>query len=661
MVVIAAFVALFSRLWFLQVLASDNFQLLAEKNRVRIVRSEPLRGRILDRTGKVVLVQNRQSLSVTIEQETIDKPRRLSMVLERLSELLDVKKRDFQERLADITVSPYKPVVVANDVPKSAVTLIAQNSEDFPGVGIEERPVREYPQGSTAAHALGFVGEITADQLKQEPFKGARPRYEPGDLVGRGGVELVHDQLLRGKPRVERFFVNSAGSVVCSEDTRDGIGATLAPGEAPAPLSDPDDSLICNDSVTQEGEPGDDLVLSLDARIQKITERALAAGIRAARVSYQAPAGGAVVLDPNTGGVVSMATFPTYDPRVLANGFSLKDQKMLDGSPSPDDDRMFNRAIAAAVPPGSTFKTATAGAALATGVADISSLLPCPGSITYADQEFDNWTSVDYGSIGFPKSLEVSCDTFYYELGWRMETQFGPVFGDASERFQDYLRLTGFGHPTGIDLPGESPGNVPDEEWCEVLRRTNQGCLDGWLPGYSVNLSIGQGDIQASPLQMAVSYAALVNGGRVLQPRLAMRSVDLVDGKEQVTHEFPTREVAKLPLDEVEMGVLRQGLEDVVMGAEGTAAGAFAGFPLDRYPVAGKTGTAQIGDVDSGLNYAWFLSYAPADDPKYVVAVYLEKAGHGGESAAPVAREIYEGIFKLDNETEVNPASDASG
>ncbi|MGH2756105.1 MAG: penicillin-binding transpeptidase domain-containing protein, partial [Actinomycetota bacterium] len=317
----------------------------------------------------------------------------------------------------------------------------------------------------------------------------------------------------------------------------------------------------------------------------------------------------------------------------------------------------------------------------------------------------------------------ISCNTFYYQLGWDMEEQWGAANGDGSEKFQDFLRLLGFDNPTGVDLPGEIGGVVPDETWledlCAAYREqgiTSEGCDLGWLPGYSVNMSIGQGDLIVTPLQMAVNYASVVNGGRVLQPRVGdyfgeppqersetepLPTVDpLVEvtatpsptasatpttsatpgvstpsasptpetgaeartslDEEKVVGRIKTKTLERLPLDETELAILRQGLEDVVMGDEGTAAGAFAGFPLDQIPIAGKTGTAQIGETE--LNRAWFVSYAPADDPQYVVAVYLNYAGHGGESAAPVAREIFEGIFNLDQSTgDVLLGQDASG
>lgn len=646
--VVAAFVALFSRMWFLQVLAAGDYRSLAKENRMRFVYSEPPRGRILDRNGKI-LVGNRYSRAVTIDRRVVEPgSRRERRVLRSLAGLLVPQRKqgadrrkalkqkvtEMRGRLNDGTVSPYKPVPVVNDVSEAFVTLIREQQEDFRGVEVEDLPVRTYPNGPVAAQLLGYVGEINEEELESELFRGAKPPYEAGDLVGKAGIERTYDRHLRGKPEIKRVIVNSAGDVVGTP------------------------------TVKQKQQPGRDLILSVDLRIQKIAEKALEAGILAARQAYQAPDGAVVVMDPNTGGIVALASYPSYDPAMLADGITPKEYRSLGGSPSTgDDDKLLNRAIQAAVPPGSTFKAATAGAAMATGIADAGSYLGCPPYRQYGYTIFRNWTSVDFGSMGFPKSLEVSCDTFYYELGWQMEDAFGASLGDGSEKFQDYLHTAGFGQPTGVDLPFEAAGRVPDKEWCDQYRKEGLGCFDGWLPGMSVNLAIGQGDLTVSPMQMATTYAALAGDGRVWRPRVGWKlgRPDRETGKEQTVHEFEPKAANRLPLDTTEIGVIRQGLEDVVMGAEGTATSAFAGFPLDRYPVAGKTGTAQIGSLDSGLNYAWFASYAPADDPRYVIAVYLAKAGHGGESAAPIARQIFEGIFDIDEVTDVRLGQDFSG
>ena len=659
-VIVVTFVAMFSRLWFLQVLATEDYQQLARENRVRLVHTEPPRGRILDRNGKV-LVDNRPSVALTVNKQLIDTPEEQRKTLKKLTRLLvpkdqDLSKKekktqfkrdrrrtfkDLKSRLNDVTVSPYKPVAVAYDIDSSVAIRIHENPEDFEGVGIEDLPVRVYPQGKIAPQILGYAGEISQEDLKAPYFARARPKYRAGDIVGKLGLERSYDRHLRGRPGIQRYVVNSAGE----------------------PIGPPIE--------VQKEDSGKDLVLSLDADIQRLSEQSLENGIMAARdAGYEAPDGGVVVMDPNDGGVVAMASFPTYDPALLSDGFSNKDARQL-GWKTEDgtDDAMVNRAAQAAVPPGSTFKVVTAGAAIANGLTDPNESIACPGSYDYKDQIFANWTSADFGSVALARSLTISCDTYYYELGVRLEEAFGPpssAGGDGTERFQKYVRQAGFGHPTGLDI-AETSGLVPDEEWyedfCPEVNPDLNFCRIGWLPGYTINMSIGQGDLTVSPLQMAVTFAAIANGGNVVQPRLG-REVGRTNeesGDLETQREFKPKVRRELPLDDTTLTEMRAGLEAVTASGEGTATSAFAGYPMEQYPVAGKTGTAQVGSSELNKNFAWFISYAPVDDPEYVIAVFIEKAGHGGESAAPVARQIFEGIAGIDDETEVQLGQDASG
>ena len=630
-ILVAMFVALFSRLWFLQVLATDQYQVLAQENRVRRIHSEPPRGRILDRNGNVI-VDNKASFAVTIDKQVLDVKWKKRRVLNDLSALIEVPVAELRAQLQDITVSPYKPVAVAVGIPKEARDYIIENQEDFPGVDIEDLPSRDYPAGTAAAHLLGYVSEISSEDLEADHFKDARPKYQAGDLVGKAGLEYMYDRFLRGRPEERKVVVNASG---------EPLGYRVA----------------------QEEAPGQDLVLHLDLELQEAAERALADAVEIGG----ATGGAVVVMDPNTGGILAMASNPSYNPRMIADGISIKEAKLLFDE---ETNLFFNRAIQAAQPPGSTYKIVTAGAALANDVVGAFDSLPCTPSATYPPEGgsgsvvFNNWTSAYNGSMGFAQSLETSCDTFYYELGWRMESAFGPIFGDGTERFQKYARTAGMDRETGVDLPGEAEGRVPDEAWldeyCEGVE--SEGCDLGWLPGYTVNMSIGQGDLVVTPMQMAVTTAAIANGGQIVEPRLAARfERESIEGVE-VTREIEPVVRRKLPLDATEIEVIQQGLIDVVSGAEGTATGAFAGFPLDEFPVAGKTGTAQLRTEDNDDNDAWFVSYAPADAPQYVVAAYVEKTSlHGGSIAAPIAREIYEAILGLDEETEVQIAEDQSG
>lgn len=628
--IVVAFVALFSRLWFLQVLASDDYTDLAEENRIRLVYSEPSRGRILDRNGKVI-VQNRLSLAVTVDRQIVDEPGERHQTLRRLSKLLEISKKDLREALNDITVSPYKPVAVAYDVNMNAANTIKENGEDYPGVGVERLPVREYPQGNIAAQFLGYVGEISPEDLESTYFKEAKPVYRPGDIVGRSGLERSYDRYLRGTPSINKAIVNSASNVIRSDEV-------------------------------QEEVPGKDLMLSIDARIQKLTEEALESGIQVARgAGYLAPWGAAVVMDPNNGQVIASASNPTFDPAILADGFSNKDNKLLEGGTPDDtiDDAMLNRVTSEGGPPGSIFKVVTAAAAIVNGIIGPYDSLDCNPTFEYGadNQIFANWTSVDMGLMSLAKSLEVSCDTFYYQLGAAMEDRWGAGNGDGTERFQDYMRKVGFDAPTGIDLPSESGGNVADKEWldqyCDDVGGI--GCAYGWLPGYTVNMSTGQGDLVVTPLQMATFYSAIVNGGKILEPRIGMNVLE----DDDVVKTIKAKATGDLGLDATTLDVMRTGLEDVISGDEGTGGTAFSGFPLDQINVAGKTGTAEIGAEGSDQNFAWFASYAPANNPDYVVVVCLYQAGGGGESAAPVARQIYEGIYNLDKETTVTLGTDS--
>ena len=629
--IVVAFVALFSRLWFLQVLASENYTNLAQENRVRLVYSEPSRGRILDRNGDV-LVQNRFSLAVTVDRQIVDSTKERYQTLVSLSDLLKIPRKELRIALNDETVSPYKPVAVAYDVKNVAANTIRENGEDYPGVAVETLEVREYPQGKIAAQFLGYVGEITGEALKTPYFRDAKPAYRAGDIVGITGLERSYDRFLRGSPAIERVIVNSANNVI---------------------RSDP----------VQAEVPGKDLMLSIDARIQMLSEDALESGILAARgAGYAAPWGAAVVMDPETGQIIASASNPTFDPAILADGYSNKDKRFLEaGTPeNPHDDAHLNRVIAAGGPPGSTFKVVTGAAAVASGVIGPYDTLECMGAFPYGlnDELFENWTSINLGQMSMAESLERSCNTYYYQLGAMMEDRWGAGNGDGTERFQAYMRKAGFDAPTGIDIPGEASGNVADEEWledyCDAVQ--SEGCQYGYLPGYTVNMAIGQGDLVVTPIQMANVYSAIVNGGKLFEPRLGM-SV-LKDGEE--VRSIKSKVNGNLGLDAETLSVMREGLEDVVSGDEGTATSTFAGFPLDEVSVAGKTGTAQIGGEGSDQNFAWFVSYAPADNPEYVIAVCLYQAGHGGESAAPVARQIFEGIYNLDQETIVTLGSDIS-
>jgi penicillin-binding protein 2 len=626
-VVALLLVALLSRLWFLQVLAAQRYGDLAEANQVRQVVVEAPRGRILDRQGRV-LVRNRAAWAITVKTIELGDRTQRETVLGRLSNLLGLSRAKIDERLHDYNGSPLRGTPVAEDVPIDKLFYLAEHSSDFPGVAPEVVALRQYPQGTLAAHVLGYVGEISGSELKSGQF----PGLGQGDTVGKAGVELNYDRYLRGQDGVEDFEVNASGRVVRS------LG-----GRAPV--------------------PGNDLQLSIDLDVQKQAERSLGDGMKLARGladssrggTFPAPAATAVVLDPNDGSLLAMASLPEYDTRKFVGGISRKDFAAYSKDPR---NPLLNRAVQSAYPPGSTWKPVTALAALQHNVVSPSTTFHCPGSYKFGNSVKHDWTPSGHGTVDLTRSLEQSCDVYYYNLGAtfaRAEASQEAAGQKAAEEMQATARSLGFGSPPQLDLPYASDGTVPTRDWRKRYWEQNKGiyckgtsklykelCRDGWQwqGGEDLNIAIGQGALLVSPLQLAVGYAAIANGGTVYQPHVARAVTDPASGKAVRTVQPKVTQVARIPSGD--FAAVAKGLATVP--SSGTAAGAFSGFPLDRFAVAGKTGTA---DLPPKAPFAWFASFAPLEKPRYVVVAMVEQGGHGGQTAAPVARELYEKLFGL--------------
>jgi penicillin-binding protein 2 len=624
-IVAVLFLALGSRLWYLQVLAGDRYGDLAEGNRVRQVVIEAPRGQILDRHGKL-MVRNRAAWAVTVKPSQLGDRRR--EVLTRLGRLLGTTRAKLEARLADYTGSPLRGVPVAEDVPMRQLFYLTEHADRFPGVAPEVLALREYPFGTAAAHVLGYVGEISPEELKEKRFRG----YRAGDIVGKAGVELTYDKSLRGRDGVQDLEVTAAGEVVRALGGRPPVA-------------------------------GRDLRLAVDLDLQQTTERALADGMRAARTlpdsqrggTYPAPAGAAVVLDPDDGSVLALASLPQYDPRRFVGGISRRDFARYADDPGKP---LLHRAVQSAYPPGSTWKPFTALAGLKYGTITPSTTYTCPGSFTIGNYTKRDWTPRGHGAVALTDSLRLSCDVYYYNLG----AQFGAAervqedHGDkVDEKMQATARDFGFGRQPDLDLPYGAEGTVPTREWRKRFWERNKQvycegtsalyrdlCRNGWRwqGGDNLNIAIGQGDLQVSPLQLALGYAAMANGGTVYRPHVGQAVVDPVSDRAVRTVTPKVEDVAHVPGGA--LAAVAQAMTSVPAG--GTASSAFAGFPLDRFPVAGKTGTA---DLPPKAPFAWFASFAPVGDPKYVVAVMVEQGGHGGVSAAPVARAIYQKLFGL--------------
>lgn len=638
MVVFSLFAALFARLWYLQVMATDQGEVEATANRVRVIQEDAPRGRILDAKGRVI-VGNRTSLVVTVDPHDLaelKKDERADLLLRLAQELTrsgtPTKVASIERRLNDPQYSPLQPIPVAIDVPEELQVYLAERADDFPAVQVRRESVRYYPEKSLAAHVVGYVGRISPEEYEAKmgtddaPKSSPKP-YQVGSNIGKTGVERVHEDDLRGDPGIRKVEVDAKGKVIRTIEY-------------------------------QPPRPGNDVQLNVDIDVQRVTEERLAAELAEVRNTYtrdgrvaRAPAGSAVVLDPTNGAVVAMASYPTYDPSEFVNGISYDRYEQLVGGDAADNP-FTNRAIGGLYAPGSTFKLITAYAAMTKGVIDGNTWVADGGVYKVGDREFRNAEGAVYGSVNMPRALTVSSDVYFYRLGdlfWSKRDQFGDGIQEAARQF-------GFGAPSGIDLPGELGGVVPDPAWkkqlFESLPPDQQANGDPkWYTGDSVNLAIGQGDLLASPLQIANSYAAFADRGRLHTPQVVKRvllaGTDATDESrlacEPGSEGCPVVRVVDPSLirqfdvpDDVYQPI-HDGLLGVTRDPNGTAYRTFEGFDLNAFPIIGKTGTAQVNDkADNGL----FVAYGPSEAPRYVSVAVLEQAGFGSDTAAPVVRGI---------------------
>lgn len=612
-VALALFSALFARLWYLQVAASGQFVAAAQSNSVRTLPEPALRGRILDAKGRP-LVDNRIANAITIDRKITDEEREL--VVPRLAELLGISVADIEKKLDDPRVSPYTAVPVALDVPEEALVYVSEHREDFPSVRAEPIAFRRYVNGAMAAHVLGYVGEINEQELAAQLGAGA---YELGDDIGKSGVEQTYESDLRGEPGVRRLEVDSRGRVLRTLETR-------------------------------KPRSGHDVRLTIDLDVQRVAEESLAQGILGARAAqdkaekkgfktFAAPAGAVVVLDVSDGSVVAMASNPTYDPNEFVDGIATPRWKELNDPAGHYP--LVDRAIAGQYAPGSTFKLITALGGLQSGAITPGKTVNDKGSYRYPTdpgRPFTNDNSAAYGSVNLSRALTVSSDVYFYTIGGDLyyRQRHGQPGGDA---LQETARAYGFGALTGIALPNEQSGRVPDAAWKQRIHDSNPAAFPypDWLPGDNIQFAIGQGDVLSTPLQLADAYAAFANGGTLFQPRLAAQVRTAGGQSLRTLQPIVTRQVPVPGRAEI-----LDGLTGVVSSDRGTAAGVFAGFPPGM--VGGKTGTTQ---VEGKQNSSWFVGLTPAAAPRYVVVAVVEEGGYGAATAAPIVRRVMQAINGL--------------
>jgi penicillin-binding protein 2 len=592
---VVLFAILFFCLWRLQVLDGEKYLAEAKNNRTRSYRVSAPRGDIVDRNGKV-LVDNRTSLALQVNPRKLPlNPARRRAELSHLAELTHSSLRHVRKTMhEELRLAPAAPVTLRRDVGNYLVYYLQENQDRFPGVEVQRVFVRNYPDGTLAAHILGNVGEISEEELKEPRYRG----LQPGDQIGQEGVEDTYDRYLRGRPGLTRIQV-------------DALGQPTPNGRL----------------VSRPPQLGDDLKLTIDSGVQAAGEAALAA---------RGLPGGFITMDVHTGEILGLGSFPTFEPSLFTRPLT---QKQVDETYRNELAPLADRAISGLYPTGSTFKLITATAALESGVLTPSTSIYDGGSLTVGGESFQNAGGASYGSLTLVPALQVSSDVFFYTLGLEM--------WDTGQ-LQHWAHALGIGRPTGIDLPGAAVGLLPSQHWRNQLYKEGE-TERPWSAGDNIQLATGQGDLQTNPLQMAVAYAAVANGGTVVTPHVG-KEIDDAEGR--VLKEFAPPPRRHVHINPEYRAAILEGLHEAAQAPGGTSYAVFGGFPI---PVAGKTGTAQrVGHADQ----SWYIVLAPYPDPKIVTAVTIEEGGFGVESAAPAALQILEAYF---NKHTTGPAGPNGG
>lgn len=592
---VVLFGILFFRLWLLQILDGEKYLAEAKNNRTRSYRISAPRGRILDRDGEI-LVDNRTSLALQVNPRKLPvDPVERRAELARLAELTHSTLRRVRRTMhKELKLAPAAPVTLRRDVGHYLVYYMQENQARFPGVEVQRVFVRDYPEGSMAAHILGNVGEISEDELKESRYRG----LQPGDEIGQDGVEDSYDSFLRGQPGLTRIQVDAFG-----EPTPNGR------------------------LVSKPPIPGKSLKLSIDSDVQAAGEGGLA----------EQGSGGFVTMDVHTGEILGLGSSPSFEP--LTPPLT---QKQVDETYRNPAAPLANRAINGLYPTGSTFKLITALAGLEEGVISPTDVIEDGGSITVGDQPFQNAGGVALGPVDMARALEVSSDVYFYLLGLDMWDTGG---------LQRWAHKLGIARPSGLDLPAADEELLPTQKWRNDLYREG-GTDRPWSAGDNVQLATGQGDLQTNPLEMALAYATLGNGGTVVTPHVGR---EITDAAGRVLREFAPPPQRHVRIDPAYRQVILEGLHGAAQSPEGTSFEVFGNFPV---PVAGKTGTAQrVGQADQ----SWYLVLAPYPDPKIVTAVTIEEGGFGAESAAPVALDILEAYFNKQAKGTAGPNGGSPG
>jgi penicillin-binding protein 2 len=577
------------RLFQLQIIEGAELRKRSERNSVRTVRLEAPRGEIVDREGRTLAGTRPARELEVIPNDLQDRGRTFAA----LAQLLDRDAAALDERVGSPGGSRrFRPVELVDDLDFDELARVEAHAFAMPGVRTTVRPRRHYLEGSLLAHGLGTIGEIRSGQLEKEAFSA----YRSGDVIGQSGLESRFEDHLRGSAGGRNVVVDVAGREV-------EVLAEVAPSS------------------------GGRLVLAIDLDLQREAE----AGFLDVAEGEPAQMGAAVALDVKNGDVLVLASMPSYDPNSFAGGI---DAESWDALTTHAWKPLRNRATQNHYPQGSTHKALVAAALLEEGVIDRNTTAFCPGFYRYGNRNYRCWKREGHGTVDVRTALQRSCDVFFYTFGVKL----------GIDRMARHLTTFGLGSPTGVELGGEASGVVPSSAW----KKKQLG--EPWYPGETVSASIGQGYNLVTPLQLAVAYAAIANGGKLLRPRLVLRLEDR-DGVPE--RHFPVEDLGDVSVGPSALGIVRDGLMAVVEETRGTGSRA----RVEGVKVGGKTGTVQVVSLDrtEGLedeeipvrfrDHAWFAAFAPVEDPEIAVAVFVEHGLHGSSAAAPIAQRILQRYF----------------
>lgn len=600
--IVLVFSILLARAGYLQLISGDYYYQLSEGNRISVRPINAPRGKIYDRRGEVV-VSNKLSYNLYLMQNEIPPESTTEKILAELSELSSLSKSRLMNNYQNSeSKSSVGPILLARHLNKEDMVIIAENKDLLPGLLVKESSMRDYIYPEELVHITGYIGEINRQELIA--FNQAGYDYSGGDFVGKDGLEKEYEFYLKGEPGAEQIEVNSRGKKIKTIGVKNPIA-------------------------------GNDLILNIDFSLQHNVEKILESNYSRLRKEAKADedrsiptAISAVVMDINTGGIISAASLPDYNLNLFARGISNQDYQKLRSDPLRP---MVNRNIMTTVPPGSLFKLVTGTAAMKElGVRANTSFYDSNGTFKIPNwsRPFKNWNPYGEGRLDFVRSIARSNNVVFYELGYELYKEY------QGEKLAEYARKYGLGTKTNIDLPSEKSGLVPDDQW------KKEQLDQGWYPGDSVNLSIGQGSLMTTPVQLVSLVSTVAAEGIAYQPQLVK---EIRNSEGQIIKKF--KPVVNINLkDEIDNRVfktLKQGMHDVVNKHYGTASRHFLNFPVT---IAGKTGTAQTG----GANHGWFGAFAPYKNPQIAIVVFVENGGSSGY-AIPVAREIMAYYFGLKN------------